>query len=144
MSGNFRFGQSEVTLQTHCRVHHEDLPRLTCPMKSCSKTFTCQASICRHLSRCHSSDDIIEQINCKQKQSSHRQHNIRRFLSGFNTRKLKEENEVSQQMNGFLRLLLIDANLVQTPEENMEIDSDDSSFDPTLLKGYHDLGLAEL
>jgi hypothetical protein len=113
-------------------------------MNSCSKTFTCQASICRHLSKCHSSDDIIEQINTKQKQSNNRQYNIQSLLSGFNSRKLNQENEISQQMKNLLKLLLTEDNLVKIPDENMDTDTNGSSFDPDLLKGYSDIGLVEL
>jgi len=113
-------------------------------MNSCSKTFTCQASICRHLSKCHSSDDIIEQINTKQKQTNNRQYNIQSLLSGFNSRKLNQENEISQQMKHLLKLLLTEDNLVQIPDEYMDTDTNGSSFDPDLLKGYSDIGLVEL
>ncbi|UJR36560.1 hypothetical protein I4U23_029279 [Adineta vaga] len=131
-------------LRHHVKIHHENLSRLSCPMKSCSKTFTCQASICRHLSRCHSFDDIIEQINRKQKQSPNRQENIRRFLSGFDNRKLNQENEISQQMKHLFNLLLTDDNLVQISDESMEVGSNEESFDPNLLKGYNEIGLVKL
>ncbi|CAF1244633.1 unnamed protein product [Adineta ricciae] len=131
-------------LQHHIRTHHENLSRLPCPMKSCSKTFTCQASICRHLSRCHSSDDVLEQINAKQKQSTSRQQEIRRFLSGFNDRKLKQENEICQQTKHLLNLLLTEDNLVQTPDDRMEFSSNEKSFDPNLLQAYNEIGLVEL
>ncbi|CAF1299973.1 unnamed protein product [Adineta ricciae] len=131
-------------LQHHIRIHHENLSRLPCPMKSCSKTFTCQASICRHLSRCHSSDAILEQINAKQKQSTSRQQEIRRFLSGFNDRKLKQENEICQQTKHLLNLLLTEDNLVQTPDDRMELSSNEESFDPNLLQAYNEIGFVEL
>ena len=113
-------------------------------MKSCSTTFTCQASICRHLSRCHSSEDILEQIKTKHKQSDNRQYNIQSLLSGFNSRKLNQENEISQQMKHLLKLLLTEDNLVQMPDENMDTDTNENSFDPNLLKGYSDIGLVQL
>jgi hypothetical protein len=90
------------------RIHHEDNSRLSCPMNSCSKTFTCQASIYRHLTRCHSPDDIIEQINTKQKQTNNRQYNIQSLLSGFDSRKLNQENEIAQQMKSLFKLLNCD------------------------------------
>jgi hypothetical protein len=113
-------------------------------MNSCSKTFTCQASICRHLSKCHSSNDIIEQINTKQKQSNNRQYNIQSLLSGFNSRKLNQENEISQQMKHLLKLLLTEDNLIQIPDETMDTKINENLFDQDLLKGYNDIGLVEL
>ena len=127
------------------RIHHEDLSRLSCPMRSCSKTFTCQASICRHLSRCHSTEDILEQINCKHKRSSHRQTSVQNFLTGFDSRKLRQENELSQQMKSLLQLLLTEDNLIRIADgDTQQTDVDKDSFDPNLLKGYHDIGLMEL
>jgi len=126
------------------RIHHEGISRLSCPMNSCSKTFTCQASICRHLSKCHSSNDIIEQINTKQKQSNNRQYNIQSLLSGFNSRKLNQENEISQQMKHLLKLLLTEDNLIQIPDETMDTKINENLFDQDLLKGYNDIGLVEL
>lgn len=113
-------------------------------MNSCLKTFTCQASICRHLSRCHSSDDIIEQINIKHKQSNNRQYNIQSLLSGFNSRKLNQENEISQQMKSLLKLLLTEDNLIQIPNDNINTKINENSFDQDLLEGYKDIGLFEL
>jgi hypothetical protein len=114
-------------------------------MTSCSKTFTCQSSIYRHLTKCHSPDDIIEQINTKQKQTNNRQYNIQSLLSGFDSRKLNQENEISQQMKSLLKLLLTEDNLVQISDENMDTDNiTENSFDPDLLKGYNDLGLVKL
>jgi hypothetical protein len=126
------------------RIHHEDNSRLSCPMNSCSKTFTCQASIYRHLTRCHSPDDIIEQINTKQKQTNNRQYNIQSLLSGFDSRKLNQENEIAQQMKSLFKLLLTEDNLVQMPDGNMDTDINENSFDPDLLKGYNDIGLVKL
>ncbi|CAF3398521.1 unnamed protein product [Rotaria sp. Silwood1] len=131
-------------LRHHIKIHHENISRLSCPMNSCSKTFTCQASICRHLSKCHSSNDIIEQINIRQKQSHHRKSNIQSLLSGFNSRKLNQENEISKQMKYLLKLLLTEDNRVQIPDENMDITINDNSFDQDLLNGYRDIGLVEL
>ncbi|CAF0776578.1 unnamed protein product [Rotaria sordida] len=131
-------------LRHHAKIHHENISRLPCPMNSCSKTFTCQASICRHLSKCHSSNDIIEQINTKQKQIHRRQSNIQSLLSGFNSRKLNQENEISKQMKHLLKLLLTDDNLVNIPDENMDTNMNENSFDQDLLNGYHDIGLVEL
>lgn len=126
------------------RVHHENAPRLSCPMNSCLKTFTCQSSVCRHLSKCHTSDDIIKQIHSKQKYSNNRQYNITSLLSGFNQRKLNEENDISQQMKSLLKLLLTDDNLIQMPNENKDTKINDNAFDSDLLKGYQDIGLVEL
>jgi len=126
------------------RIHHENISRLSCPMNSCLKTFTCQASICRHLSRCHSSNDIIEQINKKHKQSNNRQYNIQSLLSGFNSRKLNQENEISQQMKCLLKLLLTEDNLIQIPNDNINTKINENSFDQDLLEGYKDIGLFQL
>ncbi|CAF2384751.1 unnamed protein product [Rotaria sp. Silwood2] len=131
-------------LRQHFKIHHENISRLSCPMNSCSKTFTSQASICRHLSKCHSPNDIIEQINTKQKQNHHRQSNIQSLLSGFNSRKLNQENEISKQMKNLLKLLLTEDNLVQIPDENMDTSINENSFDQHLLNGYNDIGLVEL
>jgi hypothetical protein len=113
-------------------------------MNSCSKTFTCQASICRHLSKCHSPTDIIEQINFKQKQSNYRKSNIQRLLSGFNSRKLHQENEIAQQMKSLLKLLLTDDNLIQISDEKLDTTINENALNPDLLKGYNDIGLVEL
>ncbi len=126
------------------RIHHENLSRLSCPIKSCSKTFTCQASICRHLSKCHSSNDIIEQINTKRKQENNRQYNIQSLLSGFDSRKLNQENEISQKMKSLLKILLTNDNLIQIPDDSMDTKINEDSFDLDLLKGYEDIGLVEL
>ncbi|CAF3572381.1 unnamed protein product [Adineta steineri] len=131
-------------LRHHIKIHHEEFSRSSCPLNSCSKTFTSQASMCRHLTRCHSSNDIIEQINTKQKQSQKRQHNIRSLLSGFNTRKLNQENEISQQMKQLLKLLINEDNLVEISNENMDTQITQDSFNPDLLKGYSAIGLVEL
>ena len=113
-------------------------------MGSCSKTFTCQASICRHLRRCHSSDAMLEQINRKEKRPPRRQASVQNFLTGFNSRKLLQENEISQQMKNLLERLLTNDNLIQMPDENIQTDVNKTIFDPGLLKGYHDIGLIEL
>ncbi|CAF3417174.1 unnamed protein product [Rotaria socialis] len=135
-------------LRNHVKIHHENMSRLSCPMTSCSKTFTCQSSICRHLSRCHSPNDIMKQINMKPKKSNHQKTNIKSFLSGFNSRKLNQENELSKQMKQLLELLLTDDNLIQiSPDENMDTENNNNtedSFDENLLKGYEDIGLVEL
>ncbi|CAF3411347.1 unnamed protein product [Rotaria socialis] len=135
-------------LRNHVKIHHENMSRLSCPMTSCSKTFTCQSSICRHLSRCHSPNDIMKQINMKPKKSNHQKTNIKSFLSGFNSRKLNQENELSKQMKQLLELLLTDDNLIQIPpDENMDTENNNNtedSFDENLLKGYEDIGLVEL
>ena len=113
-------------------------------MNSCSKTFTCQASICRHLSKCHSPIDIIEQIKLKQNQSNYRKSNIQRLLSGFDDRKLRQENEIAQQMKSLLKLLLTDDNLIQISDDNMDTNTNENSLNPDLLKGYNEIGLVEL
>jgi hypothetical protein len=109
-------------------------------MHSCLKTFTCEASLYRHLSKCHSSNDIIEQINNKPNQ----QNNIQSLLSGFNSRKLNQENEISQQMKQLLKLLLTEDNLVQIPNDKMDTSINETSLNSDLLKGYNDIGLVEL
>lgn len=47
-------------------------------------------------------------------------------------------------MKGLLELLLTDDKLVQIAGENMETNLKENTFDPDLLKGYHDMGLVEL
>lgn len=128
------------------RVQHEGESRLACPMASCSKTFTCQASIYRHVTQCHSTADIVAQINQRQKRSNNRQYSIASLLSGFNRQKLHQDNELAQQMKQLLDLLLNDESLVKVPEgeEAMEINVGDSSLDPTLRDGYKEIGLIEL
>lgn len=110
-------------------------------MRSCSKTFTCQASICRHLCRSHSSDDILEQINHP---PPRRQTSVQNFLTGFNSRKLRQENEISQQMKNLLERLLTKDNLIEMPDETNQTDVNRTTFDSDLLKGYHEIGLMEL
>ena len=113
-------------------------------MNSCSKTFTCQASVCRHLSRCHTSHDIIRQIDTKYKQFSHRQYSVQSLLSGFNSRKLNQENRISQPMKRLIEVLLKEDNLVEVPDDGMNRDTNRNSFDTDLLKGYAEIGLIEL
>lgn len=113
-------------------------------MGSCSKTFTCQASICRHLSRCHSTDAMLEQINRKEKRPPRRQTSVQTFLTGFDSRKLRQENEMSHQMKNLLERLLTNDNLIQMPDENTQTNVNKTTFDPSLLKGYQDIGLMEL
>lgn len=125
------------------RIHHENMLRLSCPINSCSKTFTCQASVCRHLTKCHSTNDIIEQINTKQKKTIYQKSDIKSLLSGFNSRRLNQDNEISKQMKQLLKLLLTDDNLIQISDENMETNNQDS-LDEDLLKGYKDIGLVQL
>ena len=127
------------------RVHHERLARLPCPMTSCSKTFTCQASISRHVIQCHSTADIVAQINQRQKRSANtRQYSLPSLLSGFNRRKLNEDNELAQQMKELLKLLLNDESLVKVPDEAMEITLTDCSLNPILRDGFKEIGLTEL
>ena len=114
-------------------------------MASCSKTFTCQGSIYRHVTQCHSTADIVAQINQRQKRSNNRQYSIPSLLSGFNRQKLNQDNELAQQMKQLLDLLLNDESLVKVPDEEvMEIGLGDSSLDPTLRDGYKEIGLTEL
>lgn len=80
----------------------------------------------------------------KRKQSNNRQYNVQSLLSGFNSRKLNEENEISQKMKKLFKLLLTDDNLVEVHDENMDTSSNENSLDPNLLKGYHEMGLVQL
>jgi hypothetical protein len=70
--------------------------------------------------------------------------NIQSLLSGFNSRKLRQENEITQQMKSLLKLLLTDDNLIQISDDNMDTNVNEISLNPDLLKGYKDIGLVEL
>jgi len=65
-------------------------------------------------------------------------------LSGFDSRKLNQENEISQQMKSLLKILLTNDNLIQIPDDSMDTKINEDSFDLDLLKGYKDIGLVEL
>jgi hypothetical protein len=57
---------------------------------------------------------------------------------------LNEENEISQQMKDLLKVLLTEDNLIQIPDDEMEAETNENSFDSDLIKGYNDIGLVEL
>jgi hypothetical protein len=57
---------------------------------------------------------------------------------------LNEENEISQQMKDLLKVLLTEDNLIQIPDDEMETETNENSFDSDLIKGYNDIGLVEL
>jgi hypothetical protein len=65
-------------------------------------------------------------------------------LSGFDSRKLNQENEISQKMKSLLKILLTNDNLIQIPDDSMDTKINEDSFDLDLLKGYEDIGLVEL
>ncbi len=57
---------------------------------------------------------------------------------------MNEENEISQQMKDLLKVLLTEDNLIQIPDDEMEAETNENSFDSDLIKGYNDIGLVEL
>ena len=96
------------------------------------------------MSQCHSKNDLLDQIEKKHKRIPHRQSSIQGLLSGFNSRKLNEDTDVAQQMKYLLKVLLSEENLVEIPDESMQIDENQSEIDPTLIEGYREIGLVEL
>jgi len=137
-------------LRQHDKVQHQGIS-VHCPMHACSTTFTCQSSLCRHLLKIHTTEEIHKQIVANKRHypnKSHRRYDIKNLLSGFNHRSLhKQSSEMMKQL-----LDLFSSNDVPSFEfgnENImavttEKEENSHTVHPLVLNGYNDIGLLKL
>ena len=118
------------------RIHHEDFSGLPCSVENCSRTFTCEASLIRHLIRSHSTGDLCRTMKSKERSSS-----IRRWLSGLTRRQTPLKNKIET----LCRFLLNEEDFVNFPECSTEKNETlNESLDEILLEGYREIGLTDL
>lgn len=127
-------------LRQHQKNHQENLARLPCPIKSCSKTYLSQSSIDRHFHQCHSSRTVLRSKSSTTKQQT----NVSSLLSGFDSRKLRQDKPICHQMKNLFENLLTDTDAIALPDEKLEKTSSENSFDENLLKGYEEMGFVTL